>query len=50
MPREAKRRPGDANPKPGPVDSPDWVAGGRGNDYGVARGIYALLDWLKRRR
>jgi hypothetical protein len=26
------------------------LSGGRGNDYGVARGIFALLDWRKRRK
>jgi hypothetical protein len=26
------------------------VSGGRGSDYGIARGIFALLDWLKRRK
>jgi hypothetical protein len=50
MTREPKRLPGEANPKPGTVNNPDWVAGGRGHDYGIARGIFALLDWRKRRR
>jgi hypothetical protein len=50
MTREPKRLPGDVNPKPGPVDNPDWVAGGRGRDYGIARGIFALVDWWKRRK
>ncbi len=51
MPAEPKRLPGDPNPKPdAPVGSPDWVSGGRGNDYGIGRGIFALLDWHKRRK
>jgi hypothetical protein len=28
----------------------DWASGGRSNDYGIARGIFALLDWRKRRK
>jgi hypothetical protein len=28
----------------------DWASGGRSNDYRIARGIFALLDWRKRRK
>ncbi|HLN77349.1 MAG TPA: hypothetical protein VK204_09920 [Nocardioidaceae bacterium] len=51
MPREPKRLPGEPNLKAdAPVVSPDRVSGGRGNDYGIGRGIFALLDWRKRRK
>lgn len=51
MPREPQCLPGEPNPKAdAPVVNTDWVSGGRGNDYGIARGIFALLDWRKRRK
>jgi hypothetical protein len=51
MPAEPKRLPGDPNPKAdAPVVSTDWASGGRGKDDGIARGIFALLDWRKRRK
>jgi hypothetical protein len=48
--QESKRLPGERNPAAAPATNPDWVAGGRGNDYGIARGFFALLDWRKRRK
>jgi hypothetical protein len=48
--QEPKRLPGEPNSTAAPVSNPDWVAGGRGNHYGIARGFFALLDWRKRRR
>jgi hypothetical protein len=50
MPAEHKRLPGDPNPEATAVESSDWVSGGRGNSSGIAGGIFALLDWLKRRK
>jgi hypothetical protein len=51
LPAEPKRLPGEPNPEAHPsAGSPDWVSGGRGSDYGIARGIFALLDWHKRRK
>jgi len=50
VPAAPKRRPGDPNPEVRPVVNPLREAGGRGNDYGIARGIVALLSWLKRRK
>lgn len=50
MPAGHKRLPGEPNWNPKAVESPDWVSGGRGKDYGIARGIFALFDWLKRRK
>jgi len=50
MSQQPKRRPGEPNPHPARVDNPLRVAGGRGNDYGIARGIFALLDRRKRRK
>jgi hypothetical protein len=50
MAREPKRLPGDPDTKPRRIDNPDFVAGGRGQDYGIARGIFALLDRWKRRK
>ena len=50
MPQNPKRVPGEPNPVVAPVESPDWESGGHGNDYGVARAIFALLDWRKRRK
>jgi hypothetical protein len=50
MPHVPKRLPGERNPGAAPVHSPDRVSGGRGNDYGIARGLFALLDWRKRRK
>ena len=50
MPAAPKRRPGDPHAQPGHVAPPDSWTGARGNDYGIARGVFALLDWRKRRR
>jgi hypothetical protein len=50
LPHVPKRHPGERNPAAGRVGNPDWVSGGRGNDYGIARGFFALLDWRKRRK
>lgn len=51
MPQPPKRLPGEPNPEATtPVVNPDYAAGGRGKDYGVARSIFALLDLRKRRR
>jgi hypothetical protein len=50
MSPQRKRLPGEPNPRPAPVVNPDLAAGGRGNDYGIARGIVALLAWFKRRK
>jgi hypothetical protein len=51
MPRAPKRLPGEPNSKADtPAASSDWMAGGRGNDYGIARGVFALRDWRKRRK
>ena len=52
MDRQAKRIPGESNPEAKP-DAPAHVARESymgGNDYGIARGIIALVDWRKRRR
>jgi hypothetical protein len=50
MPAGRKRLPGEPNWTPQAVKSPDRVSGGHGNDYGIARGIFALIDRLKRRK
>ncbi len=56
MAQQPKRIPGERNPTPD-ADAPMHVAraahmaNGHGTgDYGIARGIVALLDWRKRRR
>jgi hypothetical protein len=52
MDRQPKRIPGERNPTPR-ADEPLHVARESymgGNDYGIARGIIALVDWRKRRR
>jgi hypothetical protein len=50
MPAQPKRLPGEQNPRAdAPFVNTDRASGGRGNDYGIARGIFALLDWVKRR-
>jgi hypothetical protein len=56
MSRQRKRIPGEPNPEPDPdpaahiVRESQMTQGlGRG-DYGIACGIFALIDWHKRRR
>jgi hypothetical protein len=52
MDRQPKRIPGESNPEAKP-DAPMHVARESylgGNDYGIARGIIALVAWRKRRR
>jgi hypothetical protein len=56
MAQQPKRIPGDRNPQPD-GDAPmhvareGWMANGHGTgDYGIARGIMAVLDWRKRRK
>jgi hypothetical protein len=52
MPKAPKRIPGERNPTPD-ADAPKHVAREswmRGHDFGIARGILALVDWRKRRR
>lgn len=52
MVRQPKRIPGERNPVPD-ADAPSHVARDSwmgGHDYGVARGIIALFDWIKRRK
>lgn len=54
MAQQPKRIPGERNPQPG-GDAPmhvvrdSWM-GSSGRDYGIARGIIALLDWRKLRK
>lgn len=51
MAQPPKRLPGEPNPEATtPVVNPDFAAGGRGKGYGIARGIFTLLDRRKRRR
>lgn len=52
MDRQPKRIPGERNPTPDAetpmhVARESWMGG---HDYGIARGIFALVDWVKRRR
>jgi hypothetical protein len=52
MPPPPKRLPGERNPTassagPGHVARESWM---KGHDYGIARGIFGLLDWRKRRK
>jgi hypothetical protein len=52
MDQQPKRLPGEPNPTP-QGDAPMHVARESrmgGHDYGIARGIIALVSWLKRRR
>ena len=52
MDRQPKRIPGERNPE-GKGDAPMHVVRESymgGNDYGIARGIIALVNWRKRRR
>jgi hypothetical protein len=52
MPKAPRRIPGERNPRPD-ADAPKQVARESwmgGHDYGIARGILALVDWRKRRR
>jgi hypothetical protein len=56
MPKAPKRIPGERDPTPdadADADAPKHVARGSwmgGHDYGIARGILALVDWRKPRR
>jgi len=57
MTRQPKRIPGEPDPKPeaeapGHVAREAWMAGtgANGRDYGIARGIFALRDWARRRK
>jgi len=57
MARHPKRIPREPDPKPdaeapGRVASEAWMAstGANGRDYGIARGIFVLLDRRRRRR
>jgi hypothetical protein len=52
MPQAPKRLPGEPNPTassagPGHVARESWM---KGHDYGIARAIFGLLDWRKRRK
>lgn len=53
----SNRRPGDPNPRPGSsevnriVDGSNMAAGhGAPRDYGIARAIYAIVEWRRRRK
>lgn len=51
MPAEPKRLPGEPNrSSDAPVVNPHWASGGRGNDYGLARALFAIFDYRKRRK
>jgi hypothetical protein len=51
MTAQPKRLPGEPNPRAdAPFVNTDRASGGRGNDHGIARGLFALLDRIKRRR
>lgn len=58
MTEQPKRLPGEKNPELDPNDPAHMAAwtdhGGPRRigrqDYGIARGIFALFDWLKRRK
>ncbi|WP_323791327.1 hypothetical protein [Nocardioides sp.] len=55
MPQQPKRLPGEANPTPdaaapGHVARQSWMSRGQGDgDYGLVRGIVALVAWRQRR-
>jgi hypothetical protein len=63
--KQPKRLPGEPNPEAQPLELEDfvrgsgvahgtgsyWMANGnRNGDFGIARGISALIDWRKRRK
>jgi hypothetical protein len=56
MARHPKRLPGEPSPQPNRdavdhVARAGWMANGHGiGDYGIARGLLAMLDWRKRRK
>lgn len=52
MVQQPKRIPGERDPVPN-ADAPMHVARESwmgGHDYGIARAIYAILDWRQRRK